>query len=74
MNTKQETLSAAFFEDAPCEITYRDLAGRWTRRTVRIKELGRDHVLARCESRGGDFRRFNLNCIRAAVPVTPPTV
>jgi len=69
MSKKQKTLAAAFFEDAPCEITYRDLAGRWTHRTIRIAELKRDHAVAKCELRGGGHRRFNLNCIRAAAPV-----
>ena len=72
MNENQAVLATAFFQDAPCEITYRDLAGRWTRRTIRIEQLGRDHVMARCESRDGNHRRFNLNCIRAAAPVSPP--
>ncbi len=72
MTKKQKVISTAFYEDAPCEITYRDLAGRWTRRTIRIEELGRDHVLARCEMRAGSYRRFNLNCISNAAPIAPP--
>lgn len=71
MTTKQEAIGAAFFEDAPCEITYHDLAGRWTRRTIHIEELRRDHVLARCEMRDGTYRRFNLNCISSAAPIAP---
>jgi len=74
MNEKENALSTAFLENAPCEITYRDLAGRWTHRTIWIKELRRDHVVARCESRRSEYRRFNLNCIREASPVAPPTL
>lgn len=74
MSEKQKALSEAFFEDAPCEITYRDQAGRWSRRTICVSELKRDHVVAKCELRGGDYRRFNLSGIRAARSVSPPTV
>lgn len=74
MTPVQETLATAFFENAACDITYRDEAGRWTERTVQIEELHRSHILAKCELRGRGYRRFNLNRIRRARPVHPPVV
>lgn len=72
MSKNKKVLAEAFFENAPCEISYRDQAGRWSARTIRIQELGRDHVLAKCELRGGGYRRFNFGSIRRAAPVAPP--
>lgn len=62
----------AFFEDAACSISYRDKHGRWSERTVHIDELGRGHILAKCELRGDAYRRINFGCIRTAKPVAPP--
>lgn len=73
MNKKVKVLATAFFENAPCSISYRDKCGGWTERTINIEEMGRSHVLAKCELRGGAYRRFNFGCIRRASPVTPPT-
>lgn len=74
MRTEDKTqLAEAFLEDAPCQITYRDQAGRWTDRTIRIEELHRDFVLAKCELRSNGYRRFNLGSIVAVAPITPPS-
>lgn len=73
MSSKQSALASAFFEDAPCRITYRDQADRWTQRTIRIEELKRDHVLAKCELRDNGYRRFNLASISAVAPIAPPS-
>ena len=72
MSHTQEALTTAFFNDAPCQIVYRDKAGRWTERTVEIAELKRDHIIAKCEMRNEAYRRFNLNTITDASPISPP--
>lgn len=73
MSTKQKALAEAFFDDAPCQITYRDQAGRWTERTIRVEELKRDHVLAKCELRENDYRRFNVGSITRVAAIAPPS-
>lgn len=74
MTANEKNLAGAFFEDVACDIMYRDEAGRWTERTIRIEELHRSHVLAKCELRGNDYRRFNLNRVRRVRRVRPPVV
>lgn len=71
MMNKLENIAAGFFNASPCCITYRDKAGKWSKRVVWVEELHRDHIVARCESRGGEFRRFNFGCIYSAEPVSP---
>ncbi len=65
-NKTTKRLTRAFFTDTPCRITYRDKSDRWTQRVVRIETLGRDHIITRCEMRGGEYRRFNFSSIAQA--------
>lgn len=74
MSRNEKQLAKAFYADAVCEITYRDQSGSWTQRSIRIEELHRSYVIAKCEMRGNAYRRFNLNRIRRVRPAHPPVV
>ncbi|GIK77870.1 MAG: hypothetical protein BroJett022_15600 [Actinomycetes bacterium] len=71
MTKKHKALATAFSEGSPCRITYRDRSKRWTTRDVRIETLARDHIVARCELRGGSYRRFNLRDLSRAELLRP---
>lgn len=69
---KLNSLSTAFLNDQLCHITYHDQSNRWTERVIKVEELHRDHVIAKCQVRGGEYRRFNFAQIHRVKRVRPP--